>query len=561
MHVSRIRNQNGVVTVLVRQSYREEGKVKKRTIANITHLPPRTQKVIERSLAGDAIVPASAFEIVRARQHGHVEAVLTTMRKLKLDRLLSKTPCRQRDLALALIAARVLQPNSKLATTRWWDDTTLPAMLGVEGASENDLYGAMDWLLARQPAIEASLARRHLEACGLVLYDLTSSYVEGTKCSLAARGHSRDGKPDKLQINFGMVTDEDGRPVSVTVYPGNTADPATVQDQIDKLQNDFGIDLVVFVGDRGMVAQTGIDRFKEQGGVEWITALKSGAIRRLHADGALQMSLFDDRNLFELSSPHFPDERLVACRNPLLAERRARMRKGMLDATRRELLKVQRMVKRGRLLGRAKIGVRVGRVVNKYKMAKHFKLTITDDRFTYRVRRDSVQSEAAVDGIYVIRTSVQSEAISSDDVVRHYKRLTKVEKDFRSMKSTGLEVRPLYHRKEERVRSHVFLCMLALYVQWHMQRAWRPLLFAEEVDTLPTRDPVKASQPTATVRAKKASKATPDGLPVHSFRTLICNLACITKNVCKTATSTETFEVVAKRTRLQEKALSLLKAA
>jgi len=561
MHVSRIRNQNGVVTVLVRQSYREEGKVKKRTIANITHLPPRTQKVIERSLAGDAIVPSSAFEIVRARQHGHVEAVLTTMRRLKLDRLLSKTPCRQRDLALALIAARILQPNSKLATTRWWDDTTLPAMLGIEGACENDLYGAMDWLLARQPAIEASLARRHLEPCGLVLYDLTSSYVEGTKCPLAARGHSRDGKRDKLQINFGMVTDEDGRPISVTVYPGNTADPATVQDQIDKLQNDFGIDLVVFVGDRGMVAQTGIDRFKEQGGVEWITALKSGGIRRLHADGALQMSLFDDRNLFELSSPHFPGERLVACRNPLLAERRAKKRNEMLDATRREFIKVQRMVKRGRLRGRDSIGIRVGRVVNKYKMAKHFKLTITDDRFSYRVRRDSVRKEAAVDGIYVIRTSVPAEAISSDDVVRHYKRLTKVEKDFRSMKATGLEVRPLHHHKEERVRAHVFLCMLALYVQWHMQRALRPLLFAEESDTLPTRDPVKPSQPTAVASAKKASKTTPDGLPVHSFRTLLCNLACITKNVCKTETSTETFEVIANRTKLQEKALSLLKAA
>lgn len=560
MHLNRVRNQNGVETVLVRETYREDGKVKKRTLANVTHLPPQTQELIARSLAGEALVPASAFEIVQARQHGHVEAVVAAMRKLKIDRLLCSTPCRERDLAMALIAARVLEPDSKLGTTRWWQTTTLPETLGIDPeTSENDLYRAMDWLVERQSAIEARLAKRHLEPCGLVLYDLTSTYVEGTKCDLAARGHNRDGKRGKLQINFGMMTDEDGRPISVSVYPGNTADPSTVQDQIHTIRNEFGIDLFVFVGDRGMIAQTVVDRFKEQVDVEWITALKSGAIAKLHAGGDLQMGLFDERNLFEFTSAEFPGERLVACRNPLLAERRARKRADMLDATRRELAKVRSMVRSRRLKGRDAIGVRVGRVINKYKMAKHFKLTITDDQFRYRVRRDSVAKEASIDGLYVIRTSVPN-AISAADVVRHYKRLTKVEKDFRTMKMTGLEVRPIYHRTEQRVRAHIFLCMLALYVRWHMQRAWRPLLFAEETDTLPTRDPVKPVKPTRRAAAKKTSKKTPDDMPLNSFSSLLRNLATITKNICRTAKRSPTFEVITRRSALQARALNLINA-
>ncbi|MEL6341441.1 MAG: IS1634 family transposase [Myxococcota bacterium] len=560
MHLNRVRNQNGVETVLVRETYREDGKVRKRTLANVTHLPPQTQELIARSLAGEALVPASAFEIEQSRQHGHVEAVVAAMRKLKLDRLLCSTPCRERDLAMTLIAARILEPDSKLGTTRWWRTTTLLESLGIDpGTSENDLYRAMDWLEERQPAIEARLAKRHLEPCGLVLYDLTSTYVEGTKCDLAARGHNRDGKHGKLQVNFGMITDEDGRPISVSIYPGNTADPSTVQDQIHTIRNNFGIDLFVFVGDRGMIAQTAVDRFKEQVDVEWITALKSGAIAKLHAGGDLQMSLFDKRDLFEFTSPQFPGERLVACRNPLLADRRARKRIDMLNATRRALAKVRRMVRSGRLKGRDAIGVRVGRVINKYKMAKHFKLTITDTQFRYRIRRDSVAKEASVDGLYVIRTSVP-EAISTADVVRHYKRLTKVEKDFRAMKMTGLEVRPIYHRTERRVRAHIFLCMLALYVRWHMQRAWRPLLFAEETDTLPTRDPVKPAKPTRQATAKKSSKKTTDDLKLNSFCSLLRNLATITKNTCRTSKRSPTFEVITRRSALQARALKLINA-
>ena len=560
MHLNRVRNQNGVVTVLVRETYREGGKVKKRTLANLTHLPADVQDLVGRALAGETLGGAADLEILQTRQHGHVEAVDLAMRKLGLPRLIRPKRSRQRDLVLALITARILEPSSKLAVTRWWETTTLPDVLGLGAeVSEDELYEAMDWLVEQQPAIEARLGKKHLESCGLVLYDLSSSYVEGTKCELASRGYSRDGKKGKLQVNYGLLTDENGCPVSVTVYPGNTADPATVQDQIDKLRAQFGLEMVVFVGDRGMVAQTTVERFQEQEGVEWITALKSGAINKLHADGALQMSLFDEQDLFELESPRYPDERLIACRNPLLAERRARKRKEMLDATRRELAKVRGMVRRGSLEGRAQIGLRVGRVINRFKMAKHFKVTITDTGFSYRVRRETVRKEASVDGIYVIRTSVPAEVIPTDDVVRHYKRLTRVEKSFRTMKMSGLEVRPIYHRREHRVRAHIFLCMLALYVQWHMQRAWRPLLFAEEVDTLPERHPVRPAQPTPQAKAKRATKRTDDGFPAQSFRSLLQNLATIAKNVCRLGKKTPTFEKLTKRTPLQRRAFSLLK--
>ena len=561
MHLNRVRNQNGVVTVLVRETYREEGKVKKRTLANLTHLPADVQELVGRALAGATMGAASDLEILETRHHGHVEAVMLAMRKLGLARLISPTRTRERDLVMALIAARILEPSSKLAVTRWWETTTLPDVLGLgTEVCEDELYQAMDWLVDQQAAIETRLGKKHLENCGLVLYDLSSSYVEGTKCELAARGYSRDGKKDKLQVNYGLLTDENGCPVSVTVYPGNTGDPATVRDQIDKLREQFGLDLVVFVGDRGMVAQTTVEKLREQEGVEWITALKSGAINKLNADGALQMSLFDKRDIFELASPRYPDERLIACRNPLLAERRARKRKEMLDATRRELAKVRGMVRRGTLRGRATIGIRVGRVINKYKMAKHFKVEITDAGFSYCVRRDTVRKEASVDGVYIIRTSVPAEVIDTDDVVRHYKRLTRVEKCFRTMKMSGLEVRPIYHRKERRVRAHIFLCMLALYVQWHMQRAWRPLLFAEETDTLPDRHPVQPAKPTAQAKAKRATKRTDDGLPAQSFRSLLANLATIAKNVCRLGKRTPTFEKFTKRTPLQTRAFSLLNA-
>ncbi len=559
MHLERVKNRNGVVTVLVRQSYREDGKVKKRTVANITHLPEEIQFSIARQLKGEVLVPsAQAFKVVSSRHHGHVEAVSAAMKKLEVSKLLGPGSSQQKKIVMAMIAARILDPASKLATASGWGATTLPECFGVKGATENELYGAMDWLLEQQPAIERRLARRHLEPCGLVLYDLTSSYVEGTKCPLATRGYSRDGKPQKLQVNYGILTDEAGRPVAARVYDGNTADPATVQDQLVKVKDEFGLDLVVFVGDRGMLAQTVIEDMRDRGGFEWITALKSGALRKLHAEGSLQMGLFDERNIFEFNSELYPDERLIACRNPALAARRSAKRLEMVDATKEELQKIQKMVESGRLRGEGKIGVRVGRVINKYKMAKHFLLEIEDEALRYRVDEDSVRKEAALDGVYVVRTSVAAEAIDRDDVVRNYKRLTRVERAFRCMK-TDLDVRPIFHRTENRVRAHIFLCLLAEYVQWHMRDVWRELLFAEEVDTLEDRDPVAPAQPTDLASQKKATKQTQDGLPLLSFRGLLKKLSSIVRNTCQVDDGS-TFETTTEPDTLQGRALKLIKS-
>jgi transposase len=474
MYLASIPNRGAKPTILLRESFREEGKVKSKTLANLSKLPPHALEALRAALAGNGsgnvAGPAftGEFEIVRSVHHGHAEAVLKAIRRLGLDRMISARRGPERDRVLGMIAARLLSPGSKLKTTRSLKVTSLPESLGIEGATEDELYRAMDWLLEKQPAIEKRLAKKHLAPCGLVLYDLSSTWVEGECCPLAARGYSRDGKSDKLQVNFGLLTDEEGRPISVSVYSGKTADPATVQDQVKKLKDDFGIDLVVFVGDRGMVTQTQIDKFIEQGGVEWISALKSGAIRRLRAEGTLQLGLFDEQNLFEITSKQFPGERLVACKNKDLAKRRAKKRESMLEATKRELDQIQKRVAAGRLVGKSEIGLAVGRLINKYKMAKHFKLEIEATSFHYRVRQDRVEAEAALDGIYVIRTSVPAEVFSPEDAVRHYKKLTRVEKSFRAMKTVDLLVRPIFHYTEPRVRAHIFLCMLAYYVEWHL---------------------------------------------------------------------------------------------
>ena len=559
MHVERIRNRNGVITTLVRESYRDDGKVRKRTVANITHLPEEIQLSIARQLKGETQLPASAFEVVGSRGHGHVQAVIETMKRLDFDRILGPGKGRQRELVKALVTARILEPASKLATASALENSTLAETLGIRGTTEDALYEAMDWLVERQPTIEKRLAKRHLEPCGLVLYDLTSSYVEGTECPLATRGYSRDGKPHKLQVNFGIITDEMGRPIAVDVYEGRTADPATVKDQITKVRSAFGLEQVVFVGDRGMLAQTVINDFRDYEGFEWITALKSGSLRKLRAEGDLQLGLFDERNIFEFTSDLYPDERLVACRNPALAKRRAEKRREMLEATKDELHKVRQAVEDGRLFDGGKIGVRVGRVINKYKMAKHFKLDIGDGRLAFEIDNESVREESSLDGLYVIRTSVPADTIDRDDVVRCYKRLTKVERDFRSMKASGLEVRPIFHRTEPRVRAHIFLCMLAQYVQWHMRHAWRELLFAEEMDATDTRDPVAPARPSPAVTKKKARKKTEDGLPVQSFKGLLRKLATITKNICRMP-SGETFEQTTRADALQTRAFELLKA-
>jgi transposase len=402
------------------------------------------------------------------------------MRRLEFATLIATRPSRERDLILAMVAARILEPSSKLATTRVWHTTTLAEECGVSDATEDDLYSAMDWLLERQQRIEHKLAARHLDEQSLALYDLTSSYFEGVACPLAALGHNRDGKNGKLQVNYGLLTDSRGCPVSVSVYPGNTGDTETVMAQVKKIRDDFGIHSLVLVGDRGMISQKQIDQIRQFGDIDWITALKTGEIRTLLEKDAIQMGLFDECNLFELTDPEFPGERLMACRNPLMAKRRAHKRQSLLDATTREFETVQRMVARGQLKSADKIGVRVGRVANKYNVAKHFKLEIQDDRFTFHLLSDKIAAEAALDGIYVIRTSLGPERLSTEDTVRSYKLLSNVERAFRSLKTVDLKVRPIFHRLETRVRAHIFLCMLAYYVQWHMLEAWRELLFSDE---------------------------------------------------------------------------------
>lgn len=564
MFVAEVPNRGSNPTFLLRESYRANGKVRSRTLANLTKLPGDALEAVRRALRGEVLASAAdLFEVTRSLHHGHVDAVLSAMKRLGIAGLLASAPSRQRELIMGMVAARILQPSSKLESTRWWKTTTLPNELGLGEVEVNELYGALDWLLSRQDAIEKKLAKRHLEPCGLVLYDLTSTWMEGSTCPLAKRGYSRDGRKNSLQINFGLLTDEDGRPVAVRVYEGNTGDPKTVKDQVLKLREQFKLDLVVLVGDRGMVTQTHVNAFKEEGGVEWITALKTGAIRALRAEGSLQMSLFDERNLFAFESPQHPGERLVACRNLELARRRAHKREELLCATEAALAQVQRLVGAGRLKGKDAIGVRVGKVVDKYKMAKHFRLHIGETTLRFERLKDKIAEEAALDGIYVVRTSVPAEAIGDADVVRHYKRLTRVERAFRSMKTVDLKVRPIYHRLENRVRAHVLLCMLAYYVEWHLQRAWAPLLFRDEVDGLMTRDPVLPAKRSPSAQAKATTRKTEDGTTVHSFRSLLGLLSSVVRNECrrKGAVAAEpTFEMTTAADPTQQRALDLVHA-
>jgi hypothetical protein len=565
MHIDVVPNRNSSPAYLLRESYREGGKVRKRTLANLSSLPIEQIERIRQILRGEQLAPVDTlFKNVGSANHGHVQAVLSAMKRLGFDALLSSRPCRERDLVVAMVAARILKPHSKLATTRWWHFTTLPQILGVSDATEDDLYGAMDWVLARQERIEKKLAARHLRENGLVLYDLSSSYFEGVTCPLAALGHSRDGIKGKLQVNYGLLAAPGGCPVSVSVYEGNTGDPTTLLEQVTKVKDAFGIKNLVLVGDRGMITQKQINSLKDIEGVDWISALKSGGIRELLHSGALQMGLFDERNLFELTHPDFPGERLIACRNPELARMRAAKRQDLLLATTQELDKVKRMVEKGRITGRGKIGVRVGRVINKYKMAKHLALVIDDGRFGYEIRQDQVAAEAALDGIYVIRTSLPKERISAPDAVRSYKSLSDVERAFRCLKSIDLLVRPIRHRLEDRVRAHIFLCMLSYYVEWHMLEAWRPLLFAEEDQKAKAkRDPVAPSKRSDEALRKAATHSLGDGTPAHSFRTLLEELACIVRNICHRVgadPSEPTFLMTTTPNPRQARALALLDA-
>jgi len=563
MHVVRVvSRQKGreYVSVLLRNSYREDGRVKKQTLANLSHLPEPLVELIRGWLRGERFLPAGeAISIRRSLPHGHVAAVLGMLRALGLDALLDRRPSRLRDLAVALIVARVVGPCSKLATARTLGQSTLGAVMGVEGATEDELYGALDWLTARQARVERSLARRHLADGSLVLYDLTSTYVEGSHCPLAAHGHSRDHRPDRAQIEFGLVTDARGCPVAVEAFAGNTADPATVEVQIEKLRTRFGLADVVLVGDRGMLTSARIERLREVGGIGWVSCLRAPAIRALVEAGDLQLSLFDERNLAQITSPQFPGERLVVCRNPALAVERARKREALLVATEKALGTVAGMVGRGSLRTAAAIGLRAGRVVDAKKMAKHFELTIADGVFAFERRGTSIAQEAALDGLYVVRTSVSAERLDTSAVVETYKRLAVVERAFRGLKSVELAVRPIFHWREDRVRGHLFLCFLAYYVRWHLEAAWAPLLYRDEAP--PARvDPVGPPERSADAIAKERDHRTPDGLPVGSFRTLMAELATLTRNRVVPAGADEraAFELLSEPTPLQARALELI---
>ncbi|HEY8691381.1 MAG TPA: IS1634 family transposase [Chloroflexota bacterium] len=569
MHVAKVEKRQGdrvYASYLLRQSYREGDKVKHRTLANLTPLPLSTIELIRGSLAGQRYLPAGqAFSIERSWPHGHVAAVLGTARTMQLERLLDPKPSRQRDLVLAMIVARVLQPASKLATTRLWTATSLARTLGVEDATSDELYAALDWLRERQDSIEQRLAKRHLEPGGLVLYDLSSTYMEGEHCPLAKRGYSRDGKPGQLQIEFGLLTNAEGEPVAIEVFPGNTADPATFQQQVTKVKERFGVADVVWVGDRGMITGAQVRHLQKEAGVSWITALRAPAIQKLVEEGAIQLSLFDTQNLVEVEDPRYPGERLVVCYNPLLGQKRAKKREDMLVASEKELDKVVAMVARGAeggragLQGAAKIGERVGRVVNKYAMAKHFRRTITDSSFSYERDPASIAAEAVLDGLYVLRTNLTKERLDSAAVVLAYKSLEQVEDAFHHFKLTDLEVRPVFHYLEERVRAHVLLCMLAYSVQRTMERALAPLLFKDEA--IPQRDdPVAPAPRSAAAKRKDLTKLTADGFPVHSFRTLLAQLGSLVKNrvIPHGAGSAASFDITTEPSPLQTRAFDLL---
>ena len=550
-------------THLLRRSYREDGRVKNETLGNLSHLPDPVIDLVRRALRGEAFVPVAArLEVLRSRPHGHVQAVRRAMQRLGIESLIGSRPSSERERICALIAARVLAPHTKLATTRWWHTSTLAEEFAVSAADEDDVYAGMDWLLERQPLIERKLAARHLTDGALALYDLSSSYFEGTHCPLGRIGHNRDGKKNKLQVNYGLLTSRLGCPVAVSVYEGNTADAKTLMPQIEKLRESFGLERVVLVGDRGMISHKAIGEIKTLDGIAWITALKSTQIRSLLEGGALQLGLFDERNLFELKDPAYPDERLIACRNPELARLRSHKRQALLQATALELDKVRDRVARGALHGEARIGVRIGRVLNKYKVAKHFDLTITETTFKYRILEDQVATEAALDGIYVIRTGLSKKQMSAPETVRSYKSLAQVERAFRSLKTVDLKIRPIHHWLEHRVRAHIFLCMLAYYVEWHLIEAWRPLLFADEDQAAKaTRDPVAPAKRSAAADEKAASHLLEDGTPAHSLRTLFAELATLVRNTCRTPGTTEqpaTFDILTTPTDLQRRAFELV---
>ena len=564
MHVSTTRRHykdKVYETTLLRRSFREGGKVKSETLANLSHLPPETIALIRESLAGIHHVEAGAdWEIERSLPHGHVAAVWAMADKLDMAKLLGP-PCPERDLALALVVARVCRPASKLATTRWWATTTLAADLEVATASTDEVYGAMDWLFERQGDVETALARRHLHSGGRVLYDLSSSWVDGHCCALAARGYSRDHKAGREQIEYGLTCDPEGRPIAVEVFDGNTADPTAFISAASAVKERFALADVVMVGDRGMITSARIEALKELGGLGWITSLRAPAVAALAESGALQLSLFDEQNLAEISHPDYPGERLVACRNPALAAERARKREELLQATEADLAPIAGAVARDRrpLRGRDKIALRVGKIVNRHKVAKHFELSFSDDQFSFARKADQISAEAALDGIYVIRASAaHTSAYEAPQVVEAYKDLKFNEQGFRSLKTVDLDLRPIHHWTEGRVRAHVFICMLALYLVWHLRRAWAPICFTDEQPPRRT-DPVAPARRSPEALSKVARQQHPNGQPVQSFATLLDELATLTRNTVVFTGGAHIIKL-ATPTALQRRAFELIGA-
>jgi hypothetical protein len=553
----------------LRRTYRSEGKVKNETVANLSALPGHVIDLIDAGLKGQQLVPAGeAVTITRSLPHGHAAAVHAMAAKLGLPALLGP-PGPRRDLAMALIISRVVRPGSKLSTLTWWADATLGADLGVDGASTDDIYAAMDWLAGQQDSIEAGLAARHLSPQAnpsrMALFDLSSSWMEGRHCPLSARGYSRDGKKGKLQIEYGLLTDPGGRPVAVRVFPGNTADPAAFTEIAEVVRKKFGLAQMVLVGDRGMITSARIDALNQAGdGTQqpdpygWITALRAPAIRKLMADnGPLQLSLFDQQDLAEITSPDFPGERLVACRNPVLAADRARKREDLLAATEKLLAPLIARVQAGKLTGAGPIGVEVGKVISTYKTSKHFEVTITDTTLAIERRQDRIDAEAALDGFYVLRTPIPAGELDAPAVVAAYKNLKYVERDFRHIKSDDLDLRPVFHRLEERVRAHVLICMLACYLTWHLRRAWAPLTFTDENPPAPG-NPVTPASRSAAAQAKASAQRDPAGQPYRSFRGLLEHLATLTRNQVRFAGTQVTVPMLTEPTSTQREAFSLL---
>lgn len=572
MYIESVPNRKSPPCILLREDHREGRKVVKKTLANLSKWPAHIVEGLRVLIKGGAVADLEGgFSITRSLPYGQVAAVLSVLKRLGVHQLIDSRGSRKRDLVVAMIAARIIDPKSKLATARGLRKETSFSALAEEchlgAVDEDDIYEAMDWLVKRQGRIEEKLASRHLEEGTFVLYDLTSTWYEGRTCPLAKRGHSRDKKTGKLQIEFGLLCDIQGRPVAVEAFDGNTGDPATVASQIQKIRERFQLKRVVVVGDRGMLTEARIrDEFKGVEGLDWISALRGPAIKKLMENKDFTMSLFDDRDMAEITSPDFPGERLMVCRNPLLAEDRHRTREELLKATEKVLAPITKATRRKKdpLRGKQDIALRVGKIINKYKVGKHFKLTITSANFKYERKDEQIKTEAALDGFYVVRTSVPDRALTAEDTVSTYKRLSVVERAFRCIKTVDLKVRPIFHRLENRVRAHIFLCTLAYYVEWEMRRLLAPILFDDEDHALAKKrrsSVVAPAERSETAQKKAALKHTADGVPVHSFRTLLADLATITKNQIQPhLPDAPTFVKVTLPTQIQKKALDLLGA-